>query len=153
MKVRNFITRSGRSMSISSIEQNKYDQEYYIYHMELLASFYSQIEQLPPFNLEHPEEDDVQFLSALATLQQHPQDVEFLEQGQALMCRVVSSYPHLMPLLYRDLLWFFGGDCLHYMPDNEIATFQELDEQREEAKQQQSAFNYKEARARMMGMH
>lgn len=69
------------------------------------------------------------------------------------MCRVVGSYPHLMPLLYRDLLWFFGGDCLHYMPDEEIAVFQHLDEQREDAKQQQVAFSYKEARAKSMGMH
>ena len=69
------------------------------------------------------------------------------------MCRVVGSYPHLMPLLYRDLLWFFGGDCLHFMPDEEIAVFQRLDEQREEAKEQQAPFSYREARAKTMGMH
>ena len=140
-------------MSISSSEQSIYDQEYYIYHLELLTAFSAQIQSLPPFNSEHPSEDDQEFLAALAELQQQPQGINFLEQGQVLMCRVVGSYPHLMPLLYRDLLWFFGGDCLHFMPDEEIAVFQRLDEQREEAKEQQVPFSYKEARAKSMGMH
>jgi len=140
-------------MSISSSEPSIYDQEYYTYHLELLAAFSAQIQQLPPFNAESFNEDDQEFLAALAQLPQQPQGVNFLEQGQVLMCRVVGSYPHLMPLLYRDLLWFFGGDCLHYMPDEEIAVFQHLDEQREDAKQQQVPFSYKEARAKSMGMH
>lgn len=140
-------------MSISSSDQSIYDQEYYNYHLELLAAFNAQIQQLPPFNTEHASEEDQEFLAALAQLHQQPQGIDFLEQGQVLMCRVVGSYPHLMPLLYRDLLWFFGGDCLHFMPDEEIAVFQLLDEQREEAKQEQKAFNYKEARARSKGMH
>lgn len=140
-------------MSISSSEPSLYDQEYYTYHMELLAAFHAQIQQLPPFITELSSEDDQEFLVALSRLQQHPGDGNFLEQGQLLMCRIVGTYPHLMPLLYRDLLWFFGGDCLHYMPDEEIAVFQRLDEQREEAKQQLTPFNYKEARAKSLGMH
>lgn len=140
-------------MSISSSEQSIYDQEYYTYHLELLAAFSAQIQSLPPFNTEHQSEDNQEFLAALAELLQPPQGINFLEQGQVLMCRVVGSYPHLMPLLYRDLLWFFGGDCLHFMPDEEIIVFQRLDEQREEAKEQQAPFSYKEARAKSMGMH
>jgi hypothetical protein len=27
-------------------------------------------------------------------------------------------------------LWFFGGDCLHFMPDEEIQLYQQLDERR-----------------------
>lgn len=138
-------------MSISSSKESIYDQEYYTYHLELLAAFNAQIQQLPPFNTELSTEEDQEFLVALAQLQQ--QETDFLAQGQILMCRVVGSYPHLMPLLHRDLLWFFGGDCLHFMPDEEIAVFQRLDEQREDAKQQQLPFNYKEARAKTMGMH
>lgn len=140
-------------MSISSSEQSIYDQEYYTYHLELLAAFSAQIQQLPPFNTDFPTEDDLEFLAAFTQLQQQSHKPGFLEQGQTLMCRVVGSYPHLMPLLYRDLLWFFGGDCLHFMPDEEIAVFQRLDEQREEAKEQQAPFSYKEARAKTMGMH
>ncbi|WP_231591612.1 PA2817 family protein [Cellvibrio sp. pealriver] len=140
-------------MSISSSEPSIYDKEYYTYHLELLTAFSTQIQQLPPFNTEFSSEDDQEFLAALELLLKQPQGTGFLEQGQVLMCRVVGSYPHLMPLLYRDLLWFFGGDCLHYMPDEEIAVFQRLDEQREDAKQQNTPFSYKEARAKSMGMH
>lgn len=140
-------------MSISSSEQSIYDQEYYTYHLELLAAFSAQVQQLPPFNDEPSSEDDQEFIAALTQLQQQSKDSTFLEQGQMLMCRVVGTYPQLMPLLHRDLLWFFGGDCLHYMPDEEIAVFQRLDEQREEAKQLQAPFSYKEARAKSMGMH
>ena len=140
-------------MSISSSEQSIYDQEYYTYHLELLAAFSAQIQQLPPFNTDFPSEDDQEFLIALTQLEQQSHEPDFLELGQTLMCRVVGSYPHLMPLLYRDLLWFFGGDCLHFMPDEEIAVFQRLDEQREEAKEQQAPFSYREARAKTMGMH
>lgn len=140
-------------MSISSSEQSIYDQEYYTYHLELLAAFSAQIQQLPPFNTDFPSEDDQEFLIALTQLEQQSHEPDFLELGQTLMCRVVGSYPHLMPLLYRDLLWFFGGDCLHFMPDEEIAVFQRLDEQREEAKEQQAPFSYREAHAKTMGMH
>lgn len=140
-------------MSISSFEPTNYDQEYYTYHLELLSAFCAQIEQAPPFNNEHLNEDDMEFLTALRQLPHHPQDSDFLETGQALLCKIVSSYPHLMPLLYRDLLWFFGGDCLHFMPDDEITIFQQLDEQREAAKAQNAIFSYKEARAKLMGLH
>ena len=137
----------------SSAEQSIYDQEYYKYHLDLLAAFSAQVKDLPPFNTDLLSEDDQEFITSLSELQQNHRERDFLEQGQILMCRVVSSYPHLMPLLYRDLLWFFGGDCLHFMPDEEIAVFQRLDEQREAATAQQVPFNYKEARAKTMGMH
>ena len=55
-------------MSISSSEQSIYDQEYYTYHLELLAAFSAQIPQLPPFNTDFPTEDDLEFLAALTQL-------------------------------------------------------------------------------------
>jgi hypothetical protein len=140
-------------MSISSSEQSIYDQDYYTYHLDLLTAFSAQLKDLPPFNLENPSEEDLEFLTAITQLPSEADKPGFLDNGQILLCRVVSSYPHLMPLLYRDLLWFFGGDCLHFMPDEEIAIFQALDEERELARQQQIPFSYKEARAKRLGMH
>lgn len=140
-------------MSISSFEENQYDKEYYIYHLDLLNAFIAQIKSLPPFNLEEANEEDTEFLAALDELANQPQSFHWLDKGQTLICRIVSAYPHLMPLLYRDLLWFFGGDCLHYMPDEEINLFQQLDELRENAKKEQQIFDYKETRAKLMGMH
>lgn len=140
-------------MSISNFEQSKYDQEYYIYHLELLNAFIAQIKLLPPFSEENPSTDDLEFLSTLNELITNTQGDTWRETGQTLLCRIVGGYSHLMPLLQRDLLWFFGGDCLHYMPDEEIEIFQQLDEMREIAKSEEAPFDYKEARAKTMGLH
>lgn len=140
-------------MSISSFAENQYDKEYYIYHLDLLNAFITQIKQQPPFISEDVNADDEEFLTALDELACNSQAINWLENGQMLLCRIVGSYPHLMPLLYRDLLWFFGGDCLHYMPDEEISIFQQLDELRGAAKSENHSFNYQETRAKLLGMH
>lgn len=62
--------------------------------------------------------------------------------GQDLICQVFHRYPQIAHLVPRDLLWFFGGDCLHYMPDEEIEMFQQLDERRYEAEVQGEAFDW-----------
>ena len=40
--------------------------------------------------------------------------------GQQWLHRFLTHNPELAPAIHRDLLWFFGGDCLHFMPDEEI---------------------------------
>lgn len=62
--------------------------------------------------------------------------------GQDLICQVFHRYPQVAHLVPRDLLWFFGGDCLHYMPDDEISLFQELDERRHQAEQDGVPFDW-----------
>lgn len=140
-------------MSISNFEQSKYDQEYYLYHLELLNTLIVKITLLPPFNEVNPNSDDLEFLNALSDLATKTQTDNWRENGQTLLCRIVGGYSHLMPLLQRDLLWFFGGDCLHYMPDEEIEIFQQLDEMREIAKNNGTPFDYKETRAKVTGLH
>lgn len=130
------------------------EQQYQQYHLQLLQAFIDQIEQQPPFTLEICSEEDQEFLNSIKLLhRQGRESLEFLNDGQQLLCRVVTSYPHLMPLLYRDLLWFFGGDCLHFMPDNEIARYQYLDELRHEAANSGKEFSYQNERARVFGLH
>lgn len=128
------------------------EQDYQLYHLQLLQSFIEQIEQQPPFNADDCSEDDQQFLSDIKSLHQNT-DQAFLHNGQLLLCRVVTAYPHLMPLLYRDLLWFFGGDCLHFMPDEEIARYQQLDEWRHDAMRAGKDFSYRAERAKCFGLH
>lgn len=140
-------------MSILTIEENKYDHEYYTYHLDLLNAFIEQVKQQHPFIYSDMEANDIEFLAALDDLAKSSQAIDWLDKGQRILSRVVGAYPHLMPLLYRDLLWFFGGDCLHYMPDEEIAVFQQLDELRETAKSEKHQFDYKETRAKLLGMH
>ena len=72
-----------------------------------------------------------------------PRDPEAsLYLGQELISQIFHRYPQIAHLVPRDLLWFFGGDCLHFMPDEEIELFQRLDERRFEAQQNDDPFDW-----------
>jgi hypothetical protein len=62
--------------------------------------------------------------------------------GQDLISQVFHRYPQIAHLVPRDLLWFFGGDCLHFMPDEEITLYQALDERRFEAEENDEPFDW-----------
>ncbi len=91
-----------------------------------------------------PEENHALFLerfdALLEALKEQPEEALYL--GQELIVQVFHRYPQIAHLVPRDLLWFFGGDCLHYMPDEEIELFQQLDERRFLAEQQGQAFDW-----------
>lgn len=74
----------------------------------------------------------------------------FYQTGQEFICRLVGGFPQLTHLVARDLFWFFGGDCLHYMPDEEIDVFQRLDEIRAQANEEGEDFDYPEERASLL---
>lgn len=72
-----------------------------------------------------------------------PVDLEHSQYlGQDLLSQVFQRYPQIAHLIPRDLLWFFGGDCLHFMPDEEIDLYQQLDEKRFAAEQKGQAFDW-----------
>ncbi|HLD67330.1 MAG TPA: PA2817 family protein [Pseudomonas sp.] len=76
-------------------------------------------------------------------LDELPRDPEgSLYLGQDMLSQVFHRYPQIAHLVPRDLLWFFGGDCLHFMPDEEIALFQELDERRFAALENDMEFDW-----------
>ncbi|ASL25975.1 dehydrogenase [Azotobacter chroococcum] len=79
------------------------------------------------------------FDELLAALRDSPEERHL---GQELICQVFQRYPQIAHLVPRDLLWFFGGDCLHFMPDEEIALYQELDERRFEAEARGEPFEW-----------
>jgi hypothetical protein len=72
------------------------------------------------------------------------------EECPLLVTRLFTTYPDFAPGFPRDLLWFFGGDCLHYMPDSEIAIFQQLDDMRAEADARGEVLDLREARASLL---
>lgn len=129
-----------------------YDKAYSEFHIRLLTAFIGRAKEQPPFCLEDCNQEDQDFFLELTELP-NSGGTHLLMQGQQLFCRTVAAYPHLMPLVPRDLLWFFGGDCLHYMPDEEIRIFQELDELRHSAKEANEPFSYENARLKTMGLH
>ena len=61
---------------------------------------------------------------------------------QDLLSQIFHRYPQIAHLVPRDLLWFFGGDCLHYMPDEEIQLYQQLDERRFAAEETGDEFDW-----------
>lgn len=76
----------------------------------------------------------------LAELPRDPVSSQYL--GQDLISQVFHRYPQIAHLVPRDLLWFFGGDCLHFMPDKEITLYQALDERRFEAEENDEPFDW-----------
>lgn len=91
-----------------------------------------------------PEESHALFLERYdelrALLPIDPIESQYL--GQNLICQVIQRYPQIAHLIPRDLLWFFAGDCLHYMPDDEIALYQALEERRYDAEQNDEPFDW-----------
>ena len=91
-----------------------------------------------------PEESHALFLERfdelLASLPIEPIESQYL--GQDMMSQVILRYPQIAHLVPRDLLWFFGGDCLHFMPDDELDLYQALEERRFEAEQNDEPFDW-----------
>ena len=124
---------------------------YLAFHVGLLKLAYNNLIAQPPFNQADISEVDGSFLDKLEGLIHDADEGEIdYALGQDVICRIPAAYPELMPTLPRDLLWFFGGDCLHYMPDEEIEEFQKLDEARFEAQASDADFNYEAMRMLMI---
>ena len=91
-----------------------------------------------------PEESHTLFMERFddmrSSLPVDPINSQYL--GQDIISQVFHRYPQIAHLVPRDLLWFFGGDCLHFMPDEEIALYQRLDERRFEAEENDEPFDW-----------
>lgn len=80
-------------------------------------------------------------------VQSLPNDQEgSLYLGQDLISQIFQRYPQIAHLVPRDLLWFFGGDCLHFMPDEEIEIYQRLEDRRFEAQENDEPFDWNQER-------
>jgi len=75
-----------------------------------------------------------------------------LDEGPGLVARLFTTAPNLAETFPRDLLWYLGADCLHFMPDSEIDRYAELDEQRREAAERDERFPWRQARAAALGL-
>ncbi|MFB4402446.1 PA2817 family protein [Pseudomonas inefficax] len=113
------------------------------YHLQLLQHLRTILVALGEAD-QVPEESHALFLERfdelLTLLPQDPLESQYL--GQDLICQVIQRYPQIAHLVPRDLLWFFGGDCLHFMPDEELALYQSLEELRHEAEQRGEPFDW-----------
>ena len=124
------------------------------HHKALLADLLKTCHASVPFNTERHNKIDSDFLDSLTQLSQQVSTAdEYLYTGQQLLTYIISHYPHLTPAINRDLLWYFGGDCLHYMTDEEIQQYQQLDELLFEVNESGQSLNYVEAKAKIFKLH
>ena len=117
--------------------------DYLDHHLALLAHLRGTLGALGEAE-QVPEDNHALFLERFdELLSELPQQTEdAIHLGQELMGQVFHRYPQVAHLVPRDLLWFFGGDCLHFMPDEEIELFQQLDERRFAAEEHGEAFDW-----------
>nr|WP_314478877.1 PA2817 family protein [uncultured Pseudomonas sp.] len=118
-----------------------------LHHLRTILVALSEAEQVP-------EESHALFLDRfdelLSLLSRDPLQSQYL--GQDLMCQVIQRYPQIAHLVPRDLLWFFGGDCLHFMPDQELDMYQQLEERRYEAEQSDEHFDWHAQKAQLSAL-
>lgn len=90
----------------------------------------TRIQEHPPFNQDIIAEEEQDFLAQwhqlINDITDHKVDYSFL--AQELIARFIRCYAHLTPLIRRELLWFIGGECLHFLGDEEIAFYQVFEE-------------------------
>ena len=123
------------------VKRNDRQMNQSLYHTQLvkqLSEFVRTISaQSGALNPEHPFQLWCQRTSGLLEAQPLKLD-EITEQVNTLF----THFADLTPLFPRDILFFLGGDCLHYMPDEEIQAYQVLDELRYSAESQGKSFDW-----------
>lgn len=134
----------------------EFEQENLLFHLRLLKQSYEAFREKEPFST--PQELDKDAITFLAAFEQLIKDTVAIDpnhvfSGQQLVTRQIAQYPDLTECWARDLLWYFGGDCLHFMPDDEIEKFQKLDDARYEAIENGKAFEREKIRNRIFGLH
>lgn len=124
------------------------------YLNDLLRHLLAASQQQPPFNNSEPEPQAAHFLTRLTELSncEQWQDQQY-QEAQQLVESIIANYPLLTPALNRDLLWLLGGNCMHFLGDEEIASFQRIDEYQYEAQQKGEALSFKEAKLAVMKPH
>lgn len=123
------------------------------YHRQLLITLFADIKQTAPFDGENFSEQDHAFMFNFNALVDMDNNESFFQLGQQLLCQIVAAYPQLTIKIPRDLLWYFSGDCLHFLSDEEIDMYSVLDEMRYEAESSGEVFNMVDAKAKLKKLH
>jgi hypothetical protein len=126
--------------------------DYFQHHLRLIKRLNQYCQQQLPFCDDKASDVDIAFIEELEELSRtvSPSD-EFQYSGQHIISRIVGHYPHITPEVNRDLFWFFGGECLHYMGDDEITLYQQLEEFIHEPSN--NTINYAQAKASVFQLH
>lgn len=124
------------------------------YLQQLLEDLHNHCNTYLESDSDHSEEAKSEFREKLSGLSDAVAEKQgFTEPGQELLCEIVSRYPNLTPSVHRDLFWLFGGDCLHYLSDDEIERYQQLEDRLYEAEQAGEELSFQAARADVFNLH
>ena len=120
------------------------------FHSEQISLFNAFCERLRLLAAEPAGAGLAELSAQFADLAGRPRDV--MDEAPPLVARMLTIAPQLAEHFPRDLLWYLGGECLHFMPDEEIERLTALDDQRRAAVSQGQDFNWREARASALGL-
>ncbi|MFT2111302.1 PA2817 family protein [Marinomonas sp. 2405UD68-3] len=83
-----------------------------------------------PFNADSLAEEEADFLQKWQGLMEETESLSpnYLFNAQELLARLIRCYPNLTVLIKRELLWFVGGECLHFLGDKELDLYQNFEE-------------------------
>lgn len=100
------------------------------YILDAFADLRQRIAEHDPFNQPELAEEELDFLEKWDDLTNKIQDNthDYTFDAQEILSRFIRCYANLVPLIKRELLWFVGGECLHFLGDEEIALYQQLED-------------------------
>lgn len=121
------------------------------FHAEQMALFDAFNKRLQAYAAAPEGEGFSELAQQCAALAAEPGQI--MDEAPALIYRMLTIAPQFAQEFPRDLLWYLGQECLHFMPDEEIERFTLLDEQRRAADGAGQHFNWSEACAMMRSLH
>jgi len=100
----------------------------------LLKDFLAFLQQAFPSDSLDPSSDEAALIEQLQALIVTMENgaLQATYDGQDWLTRLFRNFPNLTPHMGREVLWYFGGDALHFMPDEEISKFQQLEDAMQE---------------------
>jgi hypothetical protein len=113
------------------------------YILDAFADLRQRIAEHAPFDQPELAEEELDFLEKwndlIINIQENTHDYTF--DAQEVLSRFIRCYANLVPLIKRELLWFIGGECLHFLGDEEIALYQQLEDHLYELDSQNKSYD------------
>ncbi|UTW01377.1 hypothetical protein KDW99_09675 [Marinomonas rhizomae] len=113
------------------------------YIFDAFVDLRQRISEHAPFDQPDLAEEELDFLEKwddlMKNIQENTHDYTF--DAQEVLSRFIRCYANLVPLIKRELLWFVGGECLHFLGDEEIALYQQLEDHLYELDSQNQSYD------------
>jgi predicted small metal-binding protein len=130
------------------------NSQHFEHQQALITALYNHCKDTLPFSSDQASETDQAFIEQLKQLTESEKgDDDYTFRGQHLITQIIANYPHITPEVSRDLMWLLGGDCLHFMSDEEIELYQKIEEHIYEEHNQGKELTFNEAKTTIFKLH